>query len=111
MKTPIFDEQVLEDSYTADGRERVLRRYIKNNAETFNKLIKDDSLVVVFIGANADIGFCHILKSDLNTLMFYIEGFKVPYIVVYKDFSKNKIENNPLILGDRKLVYEKNKNF
>lgn len=96
---------------TETDRERVIKKYVENNLRDFNKYVSHTFIAVIFINANAEVDHQYILIDEYQSLKRHLFAFKVPFMVIYKERPKNKIESKPLIFGDRKLVYEKNENF
>lgn len=93
---------------TEADRERVIKRYVENSSKEFHKWLTNSLMVVVFINASAEVDCWYILIDEYRSLKRYLFAFKIPFIVIYKERSKNKPNSNPLCFGDRKLVYEKN---
>lgn len=92
---------------TEADRERVIKKYVENNLKEFTKYTNHTFIAVVFINANAEVNHCFILIDDYGNLKGHLLNFKIPFIVLYKERSKDKYEIKPLMYGDRKLVYEK----
>lgn len=93
---------------TEADRERAIKKYVERNSQEFHKWLTNGSLVVVFINASAEVDYWYILIDEYQSLKRHLFAFKIPFMVIYKERSVNKPNNNPLNYGDRKLVYEKN---
>lgn len=88
-------------------RERVIKKYVENNSQEFHKRLTNSLIAVVFINGSAEVDCWHILIDEYRSLKRYLFSFKIPFMVIYKERSKNKPNINPLCFGDRKLIYEK----
>lgn len=97
------------DLKTAADRERVIKRYVEKNSQDFQKYVSHTFIAIIFINANAEVDNKYILIDEYNQLKNQLLTFKIPFMVIFKERSKDKAEirNKPLCFGDRKLVYEK----
>ena len=92
---------------TETDRERAIKKYVEINSQEFHKWLTNSLMVVVFINASAEVDCWYILIDEYRPLKRYLFAFKIPFMVIYKERSKNKPNINPLRFGDRRLIYEK----
>ena len=94
---------------TGADRERAIKGYVEKNLQDFQKYVSHTFIAVIFINANAEVDRQYLLIDEYRGFKKHLFDFKIPFMVIFKERSKDKAEirNKPLCFGDRKLVYEK----